>query len=240
MMGLGASIFIGDVYAYPNMGKTIREVKQKATAKRQDDGTRVLIGDVKDGGTTAVGKSIANIILDNESGQSSEAGYKPPGLLGSSKCAADTCCVWWYISQVLSVTFLGPSGRCNALARAAIRLGFHDAGTWSQPLADSDMDFGGADGSIILSKTEINRPENNGLQVIAGTIGGLQKQFGVGMGDLIQFAAKHAVVSRFFQRMQLHRRMTDIAQHALLVHVSALSSAARTAAKQRQTVSYRA
>jgi len=197
-MGLGVSFLIPTIYAYPKMGNTIREVEQKA-ARRQGGESRVLIGDIKDGGTTAVGKSVANIILDNESGQSSEAGYNPPGLLGSSKCVADTCCVWWYISKVLSITFLGPSGRCNAVARAAIRLGFHDAGTWSQPLADSGTDFGGADGSIILSKSEINRPENNGLQVIAGVIEGLQKQFGVGTGDLIQFAAKHAVVSRFFK-----------------------------------------
>ncbi|KAF2687481.1 class II peroxidase [Lentithecium fluviatile CBS 122367] len=197
IIGLTVFSFIEGISAYPKMANTLREVEQIAKTKRQDDGSvaPVLIGDIKDGGKTAIGQAIARILLETDSGQSSEAGYKPPGALSSKQCAADTCCVWYYVSQVLTTTFTGPSGRCNALARAAIRLGFHDAGTWSQPLADSGKDFGGADGSIILSKSELSRSENNGLQIIAALIAGLQLKFGVGMGDLIQFAAKHAVVT---------------------------------------------
>ena len=162
-----------------------------------DDGSvpPVLIGDVKDGGTTIIGQTIARILLKKESGESLEAGYKAPGPPGSTKCKADTCCIWSHISAELSVLFRGPSGRCNRFARAAVRLGFHDAGTWSQVLADAGQDFGGADGSIALSPNEIKRPENNGLQDIVVKVKALHSKYRVGMADLIQFAAKHAVVT---------------------------------------------
>lgn len=50
--------------------------------------------------------------------------------------------------------------RCSKYARFAVRAGFHDAGAW-----EKGLDFGGADGSLVLSD-ERNRPENNGLQEI--------------------------------------------------------------------------
>lgn len=203
LTGLGALSLIECVFAYPGMGNTVHQIKQRMIEKRQgedDDGDGdtegELIGDIKDGGTTPVGKTVARILLEQETGQSSESGYTLPGRLESAKCKADTCCVWAYVSQRLSSLFMGPSGRCNKHARAAVRLGFHDAGTWSKSLAQGGQDFGGADGSIVLSGTEITRPENNGLNEIANTMTKLQAQFGVGMADLIQFAAKHAVVSK--------------------------------------------
>ena len=157
-----------------------------------DDGSvpGVLIGDIKDGGKTQVGKSIARILLEQEPGQASISGYKPPGLPGSAKCKADVCCVWAHISNELTTLFRGPSNRCNKYARAAIRLGFHDAGTWREGLT-----FGGADGSIVLAKQEITRPENRGLETIVKLIRDMQRKYAVGMADLVQFAAKHAVVS---------------------------------------------
>lgn len=156
----------------------------------------ILIGDIKDGGTTPVGKTIARIITELESGQSNVAGYQIPAHLGTPKCKADTCCVWAHVSLQLTNLFRGQSGRCNRYARAAIRLGFHDAGTWKEGL-----EYGGADGSIILAKEEISRPDNRGLQDIVRVLGDMHrqtfKQHGVGMADFIQFAAKHAVVSVF-------------------------------------------
>lgn len=154
-----------------------------------------MIGDLATTGpTTPVGQSIANIISATETGQQAWSLYVPP-LLGSKACQADTCCVWKYVSIAMTLAFTGPTLRCNDLARAAIRLGFHDAGTWSSSLAAIGQDFGGADGSIILSGTEMNRPENNGLQAIAAQITKWQKQFNVPMSDLIQFAHNHAVVT---------------------------------------------
>ncbi|KAF2473297.1 peroxidase [Lindgomyces ingoldianus] len=198
-LGFGLLTFIDSTLAYPGIRNTIREI-EKRVAQTPPDGNNdgstppVLIGDLKNGIRTPVGQTIANILLKTESGQSSEAGYTPP-IIGSKKCKQDTCCVWWYVSQALTIIFKGPSGRCNKNARAAVRLGFHDAGTWSQPLADSGSDFGGADGSIALSSDEINRGENNGLQDIIGKMKIIKATFGVGMGDLIQFAGIHATVT---------------------------------------------
>lgn len=96
----------------------------------------------------------------------------------------------------LTSLFRGQSGRCNKYARAAIRLGFHDAGALEEGLG-----YGGADGSIVLAGEEMGREKNRGLQDIVRVLGGLHrrvfKRHGVGMADLIQFAAKHAVVSTF-------------------------------------------
>ncbi|XPS73442.1 Manganese peroxidase [Ascochyta lentis] len=224
--GLGALTIFECTYAYPGMGATVRKVEKRVEGRQQRPGFRrlpsqirrqtaevedpetpedpnevedpadvpVLIGDIKNGGTTPVGKAIANILLETESGQSNVGGYQIPGQLGTPKCKADTCCVWAHISLQLTNLFRGQSGRCNRYARAAVRLGFHDAGTWKEGL-----DFGGADGSIILAKEEISRPDNKGLQDIVRVLGDMQrqsfKQYGVGMADLIPFAAKHAVVT---------------------------------------------
>ncbi|KAF1959893.1 heme peroxidase [Byssothecium circinans] len=195
-MALGAFTLIDGIIAHPGMGKALRDLEQhvKRADDRGDD-PPVAIGDIKRGGKTKVGKAIHNILMKKESGQSREGNYFPPGNVGTARCKADTCCVWSYVSEVLSSLFQGPSGRCNKYARAAVRLGFHDAGTWSQPLANSGKDFGGADGSIILSGSEIKRGENKGLQDIVEALKDVQGQFNVGMADLIQFAANHAVVT---------------------------------------------
>lgn len=90
--------------------------------------------------------------------------------------------------------FSGSQKRCNDAARAAIRLGFHDAGTWSKALAANGQDFGGADGSILKNFGEAARAENNGLQEIIGKLQDVQRQFNVGFADLVQYAAIHAVI----------------------------------------------
>lgn len=111
-------------------------------------------------------------------------------------------CVWSFISTTMTAYFTGlisanglPTMNCNDAARAAIRLAFHDAGTWSSTLASQGKDYGGADGSIVLAPSEIIRTDNNGLAAIAKQMLAWQKQYGVGMADLIQFAAAHAVVT---------------------------------------------
>lgn len=163
--------------------------------ENEDEVNNRMIGDLKNGATTPVGQSIQNILLGTETAEGSNSRYTPPGLLNSAKCKADTCCVWSYISLAMTLKFVGITGRCNDMARAAIRLGFHDAGTWSSSLAASGKDFGGADGSIVLSGTEIGRAENRGLEAIVKQMAVWQKQYGVGMADLIQYGANHAVVS---------------------------------------------
>jgi hypothetical protein len=92
----------------------------------------------------------------------------------------DTCPpVWKEISTALTAQFLA-DGQCTDAARAAIRASFHDC-------------FNGAcDGSLILAD-ECSRPENRGLERLCGNLGGLAQQKEVGVADLIQFAAAHAI-----------------------------------------------
>jgi len=88
--------------------------------------------------------------------------------------------------------FTNTNGTCNDLARAAVRLGFHDAGAWSKTSG-----FGGADGSLVLNFDEINRSENNGLQTIRLKALGLLAKYaawGVGAADLVQFMHNVATV----------------------------------------------
>ena len=151
-----------------------------------------LIGDLLTiGPTTPVGKSIANILMMNETAQSSNIGVPPAS---EEDCAADKCCIWYKISGDLTDFFLDYNGLCNHNARAAVRLGFHDAGTWSKSLAAQGQDFGGADGSFILFD-EQDRPENNGLQDIAQELKKRIDKYGVSAADMIQFAAIHATVT---------------------------------------------
>ncbi|KIH92080.1 hypothetical protein SPBR_03328 [Sporothrix brasiliensis 5110] len=50
------------------------------------------------------------------------------GGLNSPACGTDTCCIWSYIVPAMVVAFSENNGtRCSALARSAIRIGFHDA-----------------------------------------------------------------------------------------------------------------
>ena len=101
--------------------------------------------------------------------------------------------MWEHLGRELNKFFLHKNGRCNQHARAAIRLGFHDAGAWSKTTA-----YGGADGSMLLSWDEINRPENKGLQPIRLKALELLLRwgpYGVGAADLIQFMANVATVT---------------------------------------------
>jgi len=86
------------------------------------------------------------------------------------------------------------TGECTESARAAIRAGFHDAGSWSDKLAAQGQDYGGADGSLYLYG-ESTRSENNGLQEITATLGALAQKHHVGVADMLQFAAAHATVT---------------------------------------------
>lgn len=211
--GLSALSVFDFTSAYPGLKDTVRDIQSQVRTRRRslhkripqaadtevvdpnDDGSApgVLIGDLASPpstGLTSIGKVVSRILLEQETAQDYTNFYKVPGKLDSAKCAADVCCKWSYVASELSVLFKGPTGRCNKYARGAIRLGFHDAGTWEQGLT-----YGGADGSIILNPDEVKRSENNGLQTIVSLLPQYAKKYGVGMADLIQFAATHAVVS---------------------------------------------
>jgi L-ascorbate peroxidase len=94
------------------------------------------------------------------------------------------------VSAELTRLFLEADGQCNDNARAAVRFGFHDAGSW-----DKNSLNGGADGSLLMDFGEENRPENNGLQGIRQVLKGVQSKFKVGYADLVQYAHNHATIS---------------------------------------------
>jgi hypothetical protein len=84
--------------------------------------------------------------------------------------------VWNKVSAELTNMFLA-DGQCNDDARAAIRLNFHECGSWETKLGAT----GGCDGSIILAKGELDRPENKGLADIAGKVQSLANTYGTGV-----------------------------------------------------------
>ena len=101
--------------------------------------------------------------------------------------------VWSEISTTLTEQFLA-DGQCTDAARAAIRAAFHD---WYVFVTPSNLyrtmlivsSFNGAcDGSLILAN-ECSNSENAGLSRLCGNLGNLAQEKGVGVADLIQFAA---------------------------------------------------
>lgn len=92
--------------------------------------------------------------------------------------------------------FVDPATKeCTDDARAAVRLGFHDAASWSKAASALGDDRGGADGSFLLFR-EDNRPENNGLQDFVGKLVDIHSRNpGVSAADIVQFAAHHGTVS---------------------------------------------
>lgn len=185
LLGIGAVFVSG----YPGMDKLVSEIQT-----RQDTGDSTeLIGDlVSPNKLTTVGNTVAQIITGKTSGQSSDT-YPNVPLLGTRQCQADTCCIWQYISNDMASHFTGDSGRCNDLARQAVRLGFHDAAGWSKATGPG----GGADGSIVLASQEMQRPANKGLEKIVAqmkTWFGIYSSYGISMADLIQMGAINAAV----------------------------------------------
>ncbi len=182
--------------AWRGMEDTLEEILKRDTLKEAGCGESTeLIGDltfVSDYDLSPVGHRVRNILLGLEPGESHEIyDYVPP--LGSYACERDTCCVWWYIVDEMEKLFKGPSGRCTNAARAAIRLGFHDAAGWSKFTGP----FGGADGSIVLAPEEMTRRANAGLAEIVDQMKIWFEQwhgYGISMADLIQMAGTVATV----------------------------------------------
>ena len=180
--------------AHPGMDSTMASVRREANKVKRAD-SKLLIGDLKtlkDSQLTPLAKDIKAILLDQLSAESSIIDNSiPAGALGSAACKADLCCVWKWISYEMTAKFNGTSGRCTKLARQAVRLGFHDAGAWSNTSA-----YGGADGSILLTD-EISRADNNGLSAIADQTKAWYTKYaphGASMADLIQMGATVATV----------------------------------------------
>lgn len=200
---LALSHLLSSTTAYPGLSQTLSEIQARAvnSSSHSDflqERATSLLGDLATSITTPVGTTIASILSSTLSAIAPPDGsgptYKAPGPIGSEPCNKDKLCVWKYVSDDLASTFAG----CSDLARAAIRLGFHDAATW-----DISSPYGGADGSIVLSGNngELSRFENSGLARVAAYIQGLYAKYAIsspkskpGMADIIQLAANVATV----------------------------------------------
>lgn len=171
--------------AYPGMDTVLLEIEARQNSDNEPGKSTELIGDLattSDAQLTPVGKSVKNIILDKETGQSS-ATYPNVPKKDTPQCAADKCCIWNYIAQDMASKFKGNAGRCNDLARQAVRLGFHDAAGWSKATGP----LGGADGSIVLAPAEMQRPANRGMEDIVAqmkTWFATYSKYGVSMADV--------------------------------------------------------
>jgi hypothetical protein len=154
-----------------------------------------MIGDLKtlsDSQLTPTGKAIKAILAGTGDPEDLTSTYTLIPSLGTSACTEDACCVWKHISNEMRLDMVGSAGRCTNFARAAVRLGFHDAGTWSK-----STNRGGADGSIILSGECENRSENDGLEEICAQMRiwyNKYKSYGISMADLIQWGANVGTV----------------------------------------------
>jgi hypothetical protein len=184
---------IGSTVAHPGMGAVLSELR-----KRQFSPSTELLGDLITLPTSALsttGKAIKAILQGTGNPIDTTTFYTAPaGGKDAQACKADRCCIWKYIANDMrAAMFDSGTGGCTNLARGAIRLGFHDAAAWSKTSGN-----GGADGSIILSGSEMTRGENLALVPTANqfqTWFNTYKNYGVTMADLIQFGAKVGAVS---------------------------------------------
>ncbi|KAJ7111415.1 heme peroxidase [Mycena epipterygia] len=86
-------------------------------------------------------------------------------------------------------------GLCGDLARASIRLAFHDAGTFSLALQAAGKPNGGADGSMLTDPTEVQRGDNSGLLNIVTALKPLPGNFSVLPGDVLHLAGVLGVLA---------------------------------------------
>lgn len=186
-----STLFGSAAIAHPGMGKAMEEIKQ--IAKRQFQPSTEMLGELKtltNAQLSTTGKAIKAILLGTGNPIDTTTTYTAPaGGKDAAACKADRCCVWKYIANDMRAVML-QNGECTNIARGSIRLGFHDAATWTKT---TPVGQGGADGSIILSGTELSRGENSALIPLGPVYTAwynTYKNYGVTMADLIQFGAK--------------------------------------------------
>ncbi|KAJ4341021.1 hypothetical protein N0V87_002060 [Didymella glomerata] len=157
-----------------------------ASPLEQREAAPGLIDDLLKGALPELAKLIKDVLAGVKSGIDNNKSNKPIVCLS----AIDSCCAWYDVSAELTKLFVQADGQCNDNARAAVRFGFHDAGSW-----DKSSAYGGADGSLLMDFGEETRGENNGLQGIRQVLKGVQSKYKVGYADLVQYAHNHATIS---------------------------------------------
>ncbi|KJZ75502.1 hypothetical protein HIM_05198 [Hirsutella minnesotensis 3608] len=180
------------VHGFPGMN----DLKARA-ADLEGRSTNELIGDLTglpDDRLTKTGADIKALLTGGQLPEELLDRYDSVPGKDTPECKADTCCIWKHIADDMKSKMVGTAGRCNDLARGCVRLGFHDAATWSKATGPG----GGSDGSIILARECYDRPINKGLEPTCDQMTNWfnqYKQYGISMADLIQFAANVATVT---------------------------------------------
>ncbi|TQW00798.1 hypothetical protein V2A60_001839 [Cordyceps javanica] len=184
-----AVMVVGGTNAYAGIKETIAQINSRA-ATLPSDTDYELIGDLEylsESSLTPTGSTIKQILLGQRDAQDLFSTYTAPSI-ESPACAAETCCIWKHIADEFQAAMVGTAGRCNKLARGAVRLGYHDAGGWSRKTGPD----GGADGSILLANECEERRDNSGLEVICAQMRvwwAKYKGYGISLADLIQMGA---------------------------------------------------
>lgn len=209
-MKLGPALAISLLGSISDIAGAFPADRQALASTTTTAQSTVLLGDLAtDGATTEAGEVIrailegtASALVDNDKTYTAPSGG-PHGQV----CQRDTCCIWSHIAGQMMAAFQTADGkRCTALARSAIRLGFHDAGAWNTsmpPLSAAavarGIGGGGADGSILLSAGEMSRSENRGLHDIVDLVRSWYDVYhvshGVSAADLIQMGAAVATTA---------------------------------------------
>ncbi|KAF7554706.1 hypothetical protein G7Z17_g2741 [Cylindrodendrum hubeiense] len=193
-----AAVPLPGTMAHPKMQEKIEELSARAYNYDDFDSNQIL-GDLRYLNWWQLSRSGSDIkrILQGTGNPQNRDKYWGVPRLQSSWCKRDTCCVWKYIADDLEVLFRGDSGRCSKWARFAIRMGFHDAATWT--LANENAG-GGADGSIILGG-ELTRRENGGIAAMGTKYQEIYQKYhdtygftDITYADLIQMGANVATV----------------------------------------------
>jgi hypothetical protein len=115
---------------------------------------------------------------------------------GDGKCPP----VWATVSADLANTFrAGSGGECNDIARAAIRMIFHDCGSW-----DVSQGFsGGCDGSL-ANTAEVKRPENGGLADITALCRAKAAQYKTTVADMLVFMGSECAYDSYKGLLRAH------------------------------------
>lgn len=187
----GAIATASTANAYPGLDDMLAKISNVSPKQSTS-----LIGDLEHlpkNKLSKTGKAIHDILIGTSHGQDTWTRYWQVPPQDSLACARDTCCIWKHIGEEMRTAMTGTAGRCNSLARGAIRLGFHDAGGYSRKTGP----YGGADGSLVLANECETRIANRGLGEICAQMRiwhTKYQKYSITMADLIQFGSNVGTV----------------------------------------------
>ncbi|GKT93201.1 ligninase H2 [Colletotrichum tofieldiae] len=188
---LTAALVAGVAFAHP--GLDIKKLMADAQLQTRQIGgggpSMELIGDLvelRERELTATGSAIRDILITEAPGQDLESFYDESELAPKTLMNAQAMNAAY--GSTSPTTWLD-----KCVARGAVRLGFHDAASWSKSTGGT-----GADGSIILANECLTRKDNKGLEEICSMMSSWYakyKKYGISMADLIQTASNVGTVS---------------------------------------------